>query len=40
MGEYIKIDLREIGLIDWSHLAQDSDQRWGLMNAEINPHVP
>jgi hypothetical protein len=40
MAEYIKIDLIEIGSSGWSHLAQDSDLWWGLVNMEISLHVP
>jgi hypothetical protein len=38
----IKIDLREIGWgsMDWTDLAQDTDQWKALMNMVMNPRVP
>jgi hypothetical protein len=37
-----KIDLREIGWggMDWSHLAQDKDRWWALVNMVMNLRVP
>jgi hypothetical protein len=34
----IRMDLREIEWegIEWIHLAQDRDQKWGLMNTVTN----
>jgi hypothetical protein len=36
----IKMDLREIGWIDWIDLAQDRDQWWALVNTVMNLRVP
>jgi hypothetical protein len=36
----IKMDLREIGWMDWIDLAQDSDQWRALVNAVMNLTVP
>jgi hypothetical protein len=38
----IRMDLRDIGLevVDWIHLAQDSDLWWALVNVVLNLWVP
>jgi hypothetical protein len=38
----VKIDLSEIGFggMDWTDLAQDTDQRKPLVNTKINLRVP
>jgi hypothetical protein len=38
----IRMDFREIGweVVDWIHLALDTDQWWGLMNTVMNLRVP
>jgi hypothetical protein len=38
----IKMDLRETGYcgMDWTHLAQDKDQWWALVNTTMNFRVP
>jgi len=35
------MNLREIGWdgVDWTHLAQDTDQWWGLVNTVMNFRV-
>jgi hypothetical protein len=39
---YTGMDLRKIGWkgVDWIHLAQDTDQRWALVNTVMNHRVP
>jgi hypothetical protein len=38
----IGMDFRKIGweVVDWTHLAQDSDQWWALVNTVMNLRVP
>ena len=42
MGEYIKMDLQEVGRagIDWIHLVQDKDRWRALVNVVMNLRVP
>jgi len=41
-GKNIRMDLREIGceIVDWIHLAQDSDHWRALVNMVMTIHVP
>jgi hypothetical protein len=32
----IKMDLQEVGGVDWIELAQDRDRQWALVNTVIN----
>jgi ribosome biogenesis protein Nip4 len=38
----IRMYLREIGceVVDWIHLAQDTDQWWALVNTVMNYRIP
>jgi hypothetical protein len=38
----IKMDLREIGFgdVDWTHLAQDRDRKWALVNMVMILRAP
>jgi hypothetical protein len=38
----MRMDLSEIGWegVDWSHLVQERDQRWDLVNITMNIWVP
>jgi hypothetical protein len=38
----IKMDLREIGGggMDWIHVAQDTHQKWALVNTVMNLRIP
>jgi hypothetical protein len=38
----IRMDLTEMWweVVDWMPLAQDSDQRWAVVNTEMNLNVP
>jgi hypothetical protein len=42
MGNYIKMDLKEVGWgsLDWFDLAQNRDRRRALVNATMNLQVP
>jgi hypothetical protein len=42
MGDNIRMDLRETGweVVDWMHLAQDSDLRLALVNVVMKFQVP
>jgi hypothetical protein len=37
-GNNVRMNLREVDWegVDWIHLAQDRDQRWSLVNTELN----
>jgi hypothetical protein len=39
-ADNIKMDLREMGGMDWIDLAQDRDQWRALVNTEMNLRVP
>jgi len=38
--DYIKMDLREVGGMDWIELAQDRDRLRTLVNAVVNLRLP
>jgi hypothetical protein len=44
MGDNIRIDLRDIELeievMDWIHLALDSDQWWAVVNTVTKLRIP
>jgi hypothetical protein len=44
VGNFVKMDLREVdwgeGVMDWTHLSQDRDKRWALVNWVMSFRVP